>query len=342
MQAAVLVEPGRIEVQSRPVPEPGPDDVLVRVAAVGVCGSDAHYYREGRIGDHVVTAPLVLGHEASGVVAAVGAGVSPDRVGQRVSIEPQRPDWSTEESRRGLYNLDPHIEFYATPPIDGALCDYVTIGSSFAHPVRDTISDDDAALFEPLSVAIAAVRKAAVTGGSHVLVTGAGPVGLLTAQVARAFGATEVVVSDVVEGRRARATEFGATRVLDPTAEDVTTLRVDALVDASGAPSAIASGIRAVAPAGRVVLVGLGHPDVSLPVSVIQEHELVLTGVFRYANTWPTGLELVRTRAVDLGALVTGHFGLDQVAEALDHDRDPNAVKAVVTLTPTATPLEQP
>jgi len=341
MQAAVLLEPGRIEVQRCPVPEPGPDDVLVRVAAVGVCGSDAHYYREGRIGDHVVTAPIVLGHEASGVVAAVGAGVSPDRVGQRVSIEPQRPDWSTDESRRGLYNLCPHMRFYATPPIGGALCDYVTIGSAFAHPVHDDISDDDAALFEPLSVAIAAVRKADVTGGSHVLVTGAGPVGLLTAQVARAFGATEVTVSDVVEGRRARAADFGATGVLDPIVDDVTALRVDALIDASGAPSAIALGIRAVAPAGRVVLVGLGHPEISLPVSVIQEHELILTGVFRYANTWPTALELVSTGAVDLGALVTGHFGLDQVAEALDHDRDPGAVKAVVTLTPTATPLEQ-
>ena len=342
MNAAVLIEPGRIEVRRYPVPEPGADDVLVRVAAVGVCGSDAHYYREGRIGDHVVTAPLVLGHEASGTIAAVGAHVSPERVGQRVSIEPQRPDWSSDESRRGLYNLDPHIEFYATPPIDGALCEYVTIGSSFAHSVPDTISDDDAALFEPLSVAIAAVRKAAVAAGSHVLVTGAGPVGLLTTQVARAFGATEVVVSDVVEGRRGRAEEFGATRVLDPTAEDVTALRVDALIDASGAPSAIDSGIRAVAPAGRVVLVGLGHPDISLPVSVIQEHELILTGVFRYANTWPTALELTNTGAVDLAALVTAHFGLEQVGEALDHDRDPGAVKAVVALTPTAIPLPQP
>jgi L-iditol 2-dehydrogenase len=335
MRASVLTRPGVIEVQERPVPTPAPDEVLVRVASVGVCGSDAHYYREGRIGDFVVEKPIVLGHEASGVIVAVGDDVSPDRVGQRVSIEPQRPDPTSDESRRGLYNLCPHMEFYATPPIDGALCEYVRIQSSFAHTVSDDISDDAAALFEPLSVGIASARKARISGGSSVLIAGAGPVGLVTAQVARAFGATEVIVSDIAEGRRANALKFGATRVVDPAAEDVRSLRVDAFVDASGAPRAVVDGIHAVAPAGTVVLVGMGGDEYSLPVSTIQNRELVLTGVFRYANTWPAALSLVRSGAVDLDSMVTARFALADVEKALNADREPGSIKAVVTLTPT-------
>lgn len=334
MRAAVLTEPGHIETQTRPVPTPNAGDVLVRVASVGVCGSDAHYYREGRIGDFVVESPLVLGHEASGVIVAVGDGVSPRRVGSRVSIEPQRPDPDSRETRSGHYNLCPHMEFYATPPVDGALCEYVTIGSTFAHDVPDAVSDDAAALFEPLSVAIATARKAGITGGSRVLIAGAGPVGVLTAQVARAFGATEIVVSDISADRRANATRYGATRVIDPADESVHDLDVDAFVDASGAPRAVQDGMRAVRPAGRVVLVGMGGNEYPIPVSVIQNRELWVTGVFRYADTWPTALELVRTGRVELDSMVTGRFDLDHVEDALNHDRTDGSIKAVVTVTP--------
>ncbi len=205
MRAAVLVEPGLIEIHERPVPTPAPGEVLVRVSSVGVCGSDTHYYRHGRVGTFVVEAPLILGHEAAGTIAAVGSGVADSRVGQRVSIEPQDPDPDSAETRSGRYNLCPHMRFFATPPVDGALCDYVTIGAAFAHPVPDTMSDDAAALCEPLSVGIAAVRKAAVTGGARVLIAGAGPIGVVVAQVARAFGATEIVVSDPDGARRERA-----------------------------------------------------------------------------------------------------------------------------------------
>ncbi|MBY6680321.1 NAD(P)-dependent alcohol dehydrogenase [Rhodococcus sp. BP-316] len=334
MRAAVLTEPGHIETQTRPVPTPNAGDVLVRVASVGVCGSDAHYYREGRIGDFVVESPLVLGHEASGVIVAVGDVVSPRRVGSRVSIEPQRPDPDSRETRSGHYNLCPHMEFYATPPVDGALCEYVTIGSTFAHDVPDAVSDDAAALFEPLSVAIATARKAGITGGSRVLIAGAGPVGVLTAQVARAFGATEIVVSDISADRRANATRYGATRVIDPADESVHDLDVDAFVDASGAPRAVQDGMRAVRPAGRVVLVGMGGDEYPIPVSVIQNRELWVTGVFRYADTWPTALELVRTGRVELDSMVTGRFDLDHVEDALNHDRTDGSIKAVVTVTP--------
>lgn len=333
MRAAVLVEPGRIDLQDRTVPAPGPGDVLIRVTTVGVCGSDAHYYREGRIGEFVVDRPLVLGHEAAGVVVAVGDGVPENRIGRRVSIEPQRPDPASVETRRGDYNLCPHMQFYATPPIDGALCDYVTIGAAFAHPVSDAVSDDAAALCEPLSVGIAAVRKARVTAGSRVLITGAGPVGIVTAQVARAFGAVEIIVTDLDERRREIATSFGATAVLDPAVDDTSGLNADAYIDASGAPAAVGAGIRSVRPAGTVVLVGSGAESMTLPVQLVQNRELVLTGVFRYANTWPTALALVESGRVDLDAMVTARFPLERVTDALESDRVPGNIKAVVDVT---------
>ncbi|MBF6171323.1 NAD(P)-dependent alcohol dehydrogenase [Nocardia blacklockiae] len=328
MRAAVLLAPGRMAMQERPVPRPGPGDVLIRVHAVGVCGSDTHYYREGRIGEFVVEAPLILGHEAGGVIVAVGPGVPEERVEQRVSIEPQRPDPDSAPTRAGHYNLCPHMRFFGTPPVDGAFCDYVTIGAGFAHPIPDTMSDAAAALCEPLSVGIAAVRKAGVSGGSRVLVAGAGPIGVMVVQVARAFGATEIVVSDPDPDRRELAGRFGATAVVDPA--ELSDLSVDAFVDASGAQAAVCAGIAAVRPAGRVVLVGSGTPTMSLPVQRIQNRELVVTGVFRYADTWPAAIALASAGRVDPDAMVTARYPLERAAEALDSDRRPGSLKTIV------------
>ncbi|MFC7752193.1 NAD(P)-dependent alcohol dehydrogenase [Tsukamurella soli] len=328
MRASVLHPGGTVTVETRAVPAPAPGDVLVRVAAVGVCGSDTHYLRHGRIGEYVVTAPIVLGHEASGRIAAVGEGVPATRIGERVSIEPQRPDPTSAESLRGDYHLCPHMRFFATPPVDGALAEYVTIGAAFAHPVPDSVSDEAAALLEPLSVGIAALRKARIGVGGRVLIAGAGPIGLVCAQVARASGATEIVVTDPDPDRRAAATRFGATRAADAGA--AVGAGFDAFVDASGAPAAVLAGIRAVRPAGRIVLVGMGADSMALPVSLIQNRELVLTGVFRYANTWPTAIALAASGAVDLDGMVTGRFGLDGAEDALNADRLSGTIKAVV------------
>lgn len=332
MRAAVLVEPGRIEMEERPVPAPSPGDVLVRVAAVGVCGSDTHYYRHGRLGSFVVDRPLVLGHEVAGTVVAAGTGVDRARIGQRVSIEPQRPDPDSAETRRGDYHLCPQMQFFGTPPVDGAFCDYVTIGAAFAHPVPEIVTDEAAALCEPLSVGIAAIRKARIGRGRRILIAGAGPIGIVVAQLARAFGASDIVVSDPDEARRIRAVDFGATDVIDPVTEDVGDLGVDAFIDASGAPSAVDAGIRAVRPAGTVVLVGSGAENMTLPTQLIQNRELMLTGVFRYANTWPTAINLIESGRVDMDAMVTARFPLERAAEALDSDRLPGTVKTVVTV----------
>ncbi|TFD64384.1 NAD(P)-dependent alcohol dehydrogenase [Cryobacterium ruanii] len=332
MRASVLLKQESLTIEDRVVPAPGADEVLVKVAAVGVCGSDVHYYREGRIGDFIVDAPLVLGHELSGTIAAVGVDVDPARIGERVAVEPQRPCRLCRECRAGRYNLCWKMEFYATPPIDGAFCGYVTIQAEFAHVIPDSVSFEAGALLEPLSVAIASIRKAQIVPGSSILIAGAGPIGIITAQTARAFGASEIIVSDLVPAKRERALKFGATRVIDPVADDPASLNLDvnAFIDASGSARAVDSGIRSVRPAGTVVLVGLGNSEMVLPVSHIQNLEITVTGIFRYVDTWPTAIHLVASGQVDLDALVTGKFDLAHVAEALDSDRDENSLKSIV------------
>jgi L-iditol 2-dehydrogenase len=176
-RAAVLHEPGDIRIEERPTPEPGPREVLVEITSVGVCGSDVHYYEHGRIGSHVVRAPLILGHESAGRVVALGEGATKHAEGDRVTLEPGVPCGRCRECRAGRYNLCADVVFFGTPPVDGAFARYVTIHEDFAFALPDGLSDDVGALMEPLSVGIWACRKAGVSAGDRVLVTGAGPIG---------------------------------------------------------------------------------------------------------------------------------------------------------------------
>jgi L-iditol 2-dehydrogenase len=334
MRVSVLRRAGDLAVEERPDPVPGPREVLVRIASVGVCGSDVHYYEHGRIGSYTVDAPLILGHEPSGVVVAVGNDVTRLGIGQRVSVEPGVPDFTCEQCLSGRYNLCHGMRFFATPPVDGAFAELVTVHEQFAHPVPNSLSDDAAAMLEPLSVGLWACRKAQVSAGSRVLVTGAGPVGLLAAQVAMALGADDVTITDVSEHRLALAKELGVSRALDVSATPLAAAGVEAdvLLECSGHPAALAQAFGVVAPAGRVVLVGMGGDEAPLPVSRIQEYELLVTGTFRYAHTWPTAIALAASGRVALDPLVTGHYPLDKVEEALTVTRsDPLAIKPVVT-----------
>ncbi|GLK15103.1 sorbitol dehydrogenase [Streptosporangium carneum] len=333
MRAAVLHGVGKITLEERPRPEPGPREVLVQVASVGTCGSDVHYYEHGRIGDFVVESPLVLGHEPSGTVVAAGAEAGRHRGGTRVSLEPGVPDFTCPQCRAGRYNLCPRMRFFGTPPIDGAFCEYVAVREEFAHPVPDAMSDDAAALIEPLSVAVWACEKARVGPGARVLVTGAGPVGLLCLQAALAFGATDVMITDVNPVRLALARDLGASVALDVAENRLadTAFDPDVLLECSGHPAATGEAVRQVGRAGRVVLVGMGADEVPLPLSHVQTRELEVTGTFRYANTWPAAIALASSGRVRLDALVTGHYGLAEVERALTSGaRDPGLVKAVV------------
>jgi len=333
-RAAVLYGVRDLRIDEVPVPEPGPREVLVEVNAVGVCGSDVHYYEHGRIGAHVVREPLILGHEAGGVVVGRGPGATRHQIGQRVALEPGVPCGACQQCRAGRYNLCPEVRFFATPPVHGTFRNYVTIHEDFAFALPDQVSDDAGALIEPLSVGIWACRKAGLQGGEHVLVTGAGPIGLLAMQAALALGATRVTVADVNPHRLDLALRTGATRTVDLREQPLgeAGVEADVLLECSGHPAALADGIRSLRPAGVAVAVGMGPgEEAAIPLALLQNREITLTGTFRYANTYPTAIELVATGRVDVEVIVTGHFPLEQAERALQASRqDAQSVKAVV------------
>lgn len=329
MSVSVLDGPGKLRVEERPVPSPGPGEVLVRIASVGVCGSDTHYFQEGRIGSFVVEAPLVLGHEASGRIEAAGSGVDPALVGQRVSLEPGIPQPYSKQTLAGHYNLDPDVRFFATPPVDGAFAEYVVHPAAFAHPVPGRLSDDAAALLEPLSVALAARAAGEVQLGDKVLIAGAGPIGLLVSAVCALAGA-DVTVTDVRAERLEAAARYGSTHTFTAADAPGPVPEYQVFIDATGAERAVLSGMQRLAPRGRCVLVGMGADTIALPVPLVQGRELRITGTFRYANTWPLAISIAEKGLVDLDGLVTSQHGLDDVEAALVAGAREGALKAVV------------
>ncbi|AMG82931.1 MULTISPECIES: NAD(P)-dependent alcohol dehydrogenase [Microbacterium] len=328
MTASVLRGVKDLALEERPVPVPAADEVLIEVASVGVCGSDVHYYEHGRIGPYVVDSPLILGHEVSGRIVAVGADVDPARIGRRVAIEPQRPCRRCDFCRAGDYNLCPQMAFYATPPVDGAFCDYVLIQDDFAYDVPDSISDHAAALMEPLSVGIAAAQKGGIKVGDTVLIAGGGPIGIITAQVAKAFGAVDVVIADINPARRELAASYGA-RTIDPAADSTVELEANVFIDASGATPAIVNGIRSTRAGGTVVLVGSAD-EFPLSVPEVAMRELNVTGIFRYTGTWPIARALLESGQVELDSLVTHVYGIEQVEEALSGEGSIDSLKRIV------------
>lgn len=333
MRASVLTAPRTIELKEVTVPEPQPGQVLVRVTAVGVCGSDTHFYETGSIGDIVVEGPIVLGHETAGEIVAVGAGVDSSRVGTRVAVEPQTPCRKCEYCKAGRYHLCRDILFYGAWPVDGSFAEYVLVDDDFAHAVPDGISDEQAALLEPLSVAVHAARRAGVKVGDKVLVTGAGPIGVMNVQVAKALGASEVVISDPIAHRRDFALAHGADTALDPTTTGLDNYaeHFDVYIDASGNSRAILPAFAAVKRGGTACLVGMGGEELNVPIAMIQHREINVTGTFRYVNTWPTAIALLVSGAVNVEGIVTGRYGLEDVEESLMKAKsDPMAIKTMV------------
>ncbi|HKS49409.1 MAG TPA: NAD(P)-dependent alcohol dehydrogenase [Amycolatopsis sp.] len=333
MHTVVPYGVGDVRLDRRPVPVPGPDEVLIRVLAVGTSGSDVHSYEHGRIGDFVVEEPLVLGHEPSGVIVARGANAWRHEIGQRVALEPGVPCSTCARCAAGRYDLCPRMRFFGTPPIDGAFREYVVLREDFAHPVPDSLSDEAASLLEPLSVGVWACRKSRVAPGSRVLITGAGPIGLAATRTARAFGATEVVVTDVNARHLRVAWELGATATVDVSRESLadTDFDPDVLLECSGAAVAAGQGIGKLGRAGRAVSIGMGGDEIPLPPAHVQGFEIELTGTFRYANTWPTAIARAANAEADLECLVTHRFGRSEVELALTiAAKDDSVIKAVV------------
>jgi L-iditol 2-dehydrogenase len=316
-----------LRLETLPRPTPGPGQVLLRVMAVGVCGSDVHYYLEGRIGDQVVTAPTIMGHEFSARVAGLGPGVEGLEVGKLVAVEPGISCGACEMCHQGHPNLCPHVRFCGTPPIDGVLAEYTVMPAENCFPLPAGVSPEAGALLEPLGIAIHTVDLAHLAVGQTVAVLGAGPIGLLVAAVARAAGAAQVFMTEPLAYRRRLAREYVADAALDPDKADVVAeivaltggRGVDVAFEAAGAPDT-AQQAAAVARIGGVVIVaGIPADDtMMLNASTVRRKGLTIKLVRRMKHTYPRAIRLVQAGLVDVEALVSHRLPLARTAEAFE------------------------
>jgi L-iditol 2-dehydrogenase len=342
MRAFVLHKPRHLQLEQRPIPSVDADQVLVRVRAVGVCGSDVHYWHAGRIGPVVVTTPMVLGHECAGEVVEVGAEVTDLGVGDRVALEPGIPCGECGHCRAGQYNLCPEVVFFATPPVDGAFCEFVAHKATSAFTLPDGVTFEEGAMCEPLSVGIHAVRRAGIGLGSSVLITGAGPIGLASLMAAQAAGATATIITDVQPGRLKLARELGATAAIDVRTDEATTTvqeltggrGVDAAVDCTGSNSAVQTGLESMRRGGTVVWVGTSDDSYAIPSISTIRRGLTIRGIFRYRNTYPVAIDLIACGKAPVARLISHRFCLDRLPEAMEVARtgQDGAVKVMVNL----------
>lgn len=341
-KAAVLHKPFDIRIEEVDVRQPADDEVMIRVKAVGVCGSDIHFYKEGKIGKFIVEKPLILGHEASGEIVEVGKGVKERKVGDRVAIEPGIPCRRCEYCKSGRYNLCPDMKFLSCPPYDGFFVEYVVVPWDFTFILPEGISFEEGAMVEPLSVAMQAGKRAGIKAGDSVAVLGAGPIGLCTLQMAKAFGASPIIITDVSAARLEAAKKMGADYTINVKQEDpverildITQGRgVDITFECAGQVTTTQSTPYITKPGGVITLVGVTSEEVyPMPMlEIAHMRELDVRGVFRYANVHPLTVKLLGEGKLDAKSLITHHFPLDRCQEALEFvDKNKDVViKAVV------------
>ncbi|OJD35504.1 sorbitol dehydrogenase [Diplodia corticola] len=353
IRASVLHGAKDLRIENRELTAPAADELQVAVRSTGLCGSDLHYYNHYRNGDIIVQEPLSLGHESAGVVVAVGADAAANfKVGDKVALEVGQPCGECERCKEGRYNICKGMKFRSSakafPHAQGTLQDRINHPSKWCHKLPDDLSLDLGALLEPLGVAIHSIRRAKLAPQSSVLVFGAGAVGLLVAGMLKISGASNILIADIDEGRVNFAVNNGFAHTgftvpmkrgqtieenLDIARETAAALgkmqkasgeeygEVDAVFECTGVPSCLQAGIYASRPGGQVLLIGMGHPIQTIPISAAALREVDIVGVFRYANTYPTGIEVVSKKPgpdyPDFSKLVTHRYkGLDSLPEA--------------------------
>ena len=327
MRALVLEEKGRLALREIDLPRDcGPQDVRIAVHTVGVCGSDVHYYTHGKIGPFVVKAPMVLGHEAAGTVIEVGRDVRGLRVGDRVCMEPGIPDPNSRASKLGIYNVDPAVTFWATPPDHGCLTPEVTHPASYCYKLPDSVSFAEGAMVEPFAVGMQAALRARIQPGDVGVVTGAGPIGMMVALAALAGGCSRVLVSDVAQPKLDIIGRYPGIETVNlrqqPAAEKIMELTggwgADVAFECSGSARAVLDLPNLIRPGGAVVLVGMPVEPVPFDVVRLQAKEARVETVFRYANVYDRAVALMGSGKVDLKALITATFGFDDAIAAFD------------------------
>ncbi len=327
MQALVLEATRELALRDIDLPQDlGAQDVRIRIHTVGICGSDLHYYTHGRIGPFKVEAPMVLGHEASGTIIEVGSAVTQLKVGDRVCMEPGIPRLDSPATLRGLYNLDPSVRFWATPPIHGCLTGSVVHPAAFTYRLPDNVSFAEGAIVEPLSIGLQAATKARMKPGDTAVVIGAGTIGAMTALAALAGGAARVILSDVVAEKLAHFANNPAVITVDVTQQALTDVvqqvtegwGADVVFEASGHAGVYQTLLDLVCPGGCAVLVGMPPEPVGLDVVTMQTKEVRLESVFRYANIFPRALALLSSGMIDVKPFISRSFPFSQGIEAFE------------------------
>ncbi|MDS0297234.1 NAD(P)-dependent alcohol dehydrogenase [Halogeometricum sp. S1BR25-6] len=340
MRTCVLSDVGALTLTDQEKPTVGADEALVRVDRVGICGSDIHYYLNGENGGNVVDFPHVLGHEAAGTVVETGEAVTGLAADDRVAIEPGIPCGECSYCRtEGEYHLCKEMEYMSSPPVDGALTEYVAWPADLLYALPDGVSLREGALVEPLSVAMHACERGNVSEGDSVLVTGGGPIGQLVSEVAMWRGAETTILTDVVPEKLELAERRGVDYAVnvesdDPirvVREEVNPDGVDVVLESSGAETAIRTTTEAVRRGGTVVFVGIPI-DASVPTDVngMIGEEYELKGSFRFSGTYPDAIEGIDAGALNVDDIVSFEYPLSDAQTAFDRAAEPAGVKGVV------------
>ncbi len=343
MKVAVMEAIGKIVFEEREIPTPKPDEALVKLEYVGICGSDMHYFAHGRIGNFIVEPPFVLGHEAGGTVVSVGSEVKHLKPGDRVALEPGKTCGKCEFCRTGRYNLCPDVIFFATPPVGGVYQEYVAHEADLCFKLPDNVSTMEGALIEPLAVGFHAANLGGAHAGQTAVVFGAGCIGLMSMMALKAEGVSTVYVVDVVNSRLEKATELGATAVINGAAEDaVQALEkltggrgADLVIECSGNEKAARQAIQMCKKGATIVMVGYSKTgELTLPMGMAMDKELTIQMVFRYRHIYPMAIEAVASGRLNLKGIVSNTFELDDLQNAMDRsiaDKD-NIIKAVIKI----------
>lgn len=344
MRALVLEKKGELSLREIALPlDVGPDDVRIAIHTVGVCGSDVHYYTHGAIGSYVVRAPMVLGHEAAGTIVEVGPNVRSLKVGDRVCMEPGVPNLSSRATKLGIYNVDPDVTFWATPPVHGILAPYAVHPAAFTYRLPDNVSFAEGAMVEPFAIGMQAASRARIVPGDVAVVVGCGPIGIMIALAALAGGCSKVLVSDFSAPKLKIAAQYagivpvniGEQSLVDAVAAATDNWGADIVFEASGSPKAFADLFDVVRPGGAVVLVGLPVEPVTLNVPAAISKEVRIETVFRYANIFDRALQLIASGKVDLKPLITGTYDFADSIQAFERaaEGNPQDVKLQILLT---------
>jgi D-xylulose reductase len=342
MKALVLKEKNNLAILDMPFDEKlGPDDVRIKMHSVGICGSDVHYYTHGKIGNFIVKEPMVLGHEASGTVMEVGKNVKTLKAGDRICMEPGVPDLRSRATLEGIYNLDPAVVFWATPPVHGCLRETLVHPAMFCFKLPDNVSYAEGAMCEPLSVGLQAVKKANVKPGDIALVTGCGTIGLVTGLAALAGGCSKVIITDMIQPKLDLAAGYGMVPVnlkkqelTEVVNKETGGWGADIIFEASGSGAAIANIFEPLCPGGKVVFIGMPVEPVPVDIVAAQAKEARMETVFRYANIYPRAVALLGSGKINVKPLITDRYKFTDAVKAFDYAVHPEArtVKIVIEM----------